>query len=100
MPKENFRNVPSISPHEWISAGNILFHKDWVRLGTQQTLDFKYFSFFCYNSKLFQSSKYSNPLGKYMFVEYSHDIFLEYSEKAPYEIPGNIPKIMFREHWI
>ena len=33
-----------------------------------------------------------------IFVEHSHDIFPEYSEKVPYEIPGNIPKIMFREH--
>ena len=33
-----------------------------------------------------------------IFVEQSHDIFPEYLEKVPYEIPGNIPKIMFREY--
>ena len=27
-----------------------------------------------------------------IFVEHSHDTFPEYSEKFPYEIPGNIPK--------
>ena len=27
-----------------------------------------------------------------IFVENSHDIFPEYSEKVSYEIPGNIPK--------
>ena len=32
--------------------------------------------------------------------EHSHDIFPEYSENVPYEIPGNIPKIMLREYWI
>ena len=35
-----------------------------------------------------------------ILVEHSYDIFPEYSEKVPYEIPGNIPKKMFREHWI
>ena len=32
-----------------------------------------------------------------IFVEHFHDIFTEYSEKVSYEIPGKIPKIMFRE---
>ena len=36
------------------------------------------------------------PTGKiyvcWIFVEHSHDIFLEYSEKVPYEISGNILK--------
>ena len=27
-----------------------------------------------------------------ILVEHSHDIFLVYSEKVPYEIPANIPK--------
>ena len=27
-----------------------------------------------------------------IFLEHSHDIFLEYSEKVPYAIPGNISK--------
>ena len=43
----------------------------------------------------------SDPPGKYMFgifKEHSHDIFPEYSEKVPYEIPGNIPKIIFWEY--
>ena len=35
-----------------------------------------------------------------IFVEHSHDVFAEYSEKVPYEIPGNILKIMFLEYWI
>ena len=26
------------------------------------------------------------------FAEHSHDVFREYSEQVPYEIPGNIPK--------
>ena len=26
-----------------------------------------------------------------IFVEHSHDTFLEHAEKVPYEIPGNIP---------
>ena len=29
-----------------------------------------------------------------IFVEHSHDIFLEYSENVPYEILGNIPRIL------
>ena len=37
-----------------------------------------------------------NPTGQIyvreIFVEHSHDIFPEYSEKVPYENPGNIPK--------
>ena len=37
-----------------------------------------------------------NPTGQMyvceIFVEHSHDIFPEYSEKVPYENPGNIPK--------
>ena len=32
-----------------------------------------------------------------IFVEHSHDIFPEHSEKVPYEIPGNIPW-MFHEY--
>ena len=27
-----------------------------------------------------------------IFVKHSHDIFPEYPEKVPYEIPKNIPK--------
>ena len=34
----------------------------------------------------------SYPPGKFLFVEHSHDIFPEYLEKVPYEIPRNIPK--------
>ena len=33
-----------------------------------------------------------------IFVEHSRDIFAVYSEKVPYEIPGNIPKIMFADY--
>ena len=33
-----------------------------------------------------------------IFVEHSHDVFPEYLENVPYEIPGNIPKIMFWEY--
>ena len=35
-----------------------------------------------------------------IFVEHSHDIFPEYSENVPYEIPGNIPWGMFWEYWM
>ena len=35
-----------------------------------------------------------------IFVEHSHDIFPEYSEKVRYETPGNIHEIMFQEYWI
>ena len=33
-----------------------------------------------------------------IFVEHSHDIFPEYSEKVRYETPGNIHEIMFQEY--
>ena len=35
-----------------------------------------------------------------IFVEHSHDIFPEYSEKVRYETPGNIHEITFQEYWI
>ena len=66
------------------------------KVGPEQNIFISTFALFFSTSTKHLFLEGRLPIGQIcicgMFAEHSYDIFPEYSEKAPHEIPGSIPK--------